>query len=78
MDVRTLRLEPGHERGTDVEGQGGEVVDDVQDPVLGVHAPGGGVGRVALRGDPRVPVVVRGGRVLGLDALEPGFSRGGW
>ena len=76
VDVGTLLLEPRHERGADVEGERGEVVDDVQDPVLRVHAPRGRVGRVAFRGDARVPVVIRGGGILGLDALEPGTLAG--
>ena len=71
VDVGTLPLEPRHERGPDVKGEGREVVDDIQDSVLRVHAPRGGVRRVALRGDAGVPVMVRGGGVLDFDALEP-------
>ena len=76
IDVGALRLEPRHERGAHVEGEGRKVVDDVRDPVARVHAARGRVRRVALRGDARVPVVVGGGGVLGLDALEPGTLAG--
>ena len=72
VDVRTLVLEPCHERGADVEREGGEIVHDVEDAVLRVDPSRRGVRRVALGGDTRVPVVERGGGILDLDALEPG------
>src|SRR5207245_6201538 len=58
--VRPVALEPGEERRPDVERDLLEVVDDVEHAVLLVDAPGRRVRRVALRGHPLVPVVLRG------------------
>ena len=76
VNVGALALEPRQERGADVERDRGEVVRDVQDTVLRVDPAGGRVGRVALGGDARVPVVIGRGGVLRLDALEPGVLAG--
>ena len=77
VHVRPVALEPGEERRPDVERDLLEVVDDVEHAVLLVDAPGRRVGRVALRGHPLVPVVIRRRRVLHLDRLEPGvLARG--
>ena len=72
VDVRPVTRQPGEEGRPDVERDLLEVVDDVEDPVVLVDAPGRGVRRVALGGHPLVPVVVRRRRVLHLDRLEPG------
>ena len=69
---RRLAGQPGEQRGPDVERDALEVVHDVDDAVGRVDPAGGGVRRVALGGDARVPVVVGRGRVLDLDGLEPG------
>jgi hypothetical protein len=66
-----VAIEPGGERGADVERDLLEVVDDVEDAVVVVHAPRRRVGRVTLRGDALVPVVVRRRRVLHLDRFQP-------
>src|SRR5207249_2542767 len=71
VDLGRLALEPGEERGPDVERDLLEVVDDVEDAVVVVHPARGRVGRVALRRDALVPVVERRRRVLDLDGLEP-------
>ena len=72
VDVRTLVLEPCHQRGADVEREGGEVVHDVEDAILRVDPSRRDVRRVALGGDARIPVVKRSRGVLDLDALQPG------
>src|SRR5437762_7558593 len=76
VDVGPVAVEPGQECGTRVERDLFEVVDDVEDAILAVHAPRGRVGRVALGGDPLVPVVERRCRVLHLDGFEPGVLAG--
>ena len=73
VHLRPVTLEPDEESRADVERDLLEVVDDVEDPVVLVDAPRGGVGRVALRGHPLVPVVVRRRRVLDFHRLEPGI-----
>ena len=73
VHVRPVALEPGEERRPDVERDLLEVVDDVEHAVLLVDAAGRRVRRVALRGHPLVPVVLRRRRVLDLDRLEPGI-----
>ena len=71
VHVGGVALEPRHQRRPDVEGDLLEVVDDVQDPIGAVDAAGRGVGRVALRRHPLVPVVIRRGGVLDLDRFQP-------
>ena len=68
---------PVQERRAEVEADPGIVVQEIDDPPLAVEQPGPGVGGVAFVGDPLVPVVERGGRVLDLDDAEPGvLARG--
>src|SRR5260370_1265429 len=70
-------LEPREQGGADVEADAGVVVGDLDDAPFAVEDARGPVRRIALRGDPRVPVMVRSGGVLDLDLLEPGvFARG--
>src|SRR5262249_7007701 len=66
-----LFLEPRQKRRPEIEAHRGVVVDDRDDPVLGVENAGVGVGRVALRRDALVPVVVRVRGGLAFDRLEP-------
>jgi hypothetical protein len=73
VHVRAVPLEPREQRRPDVERDLLEVVDDVEDAVLFVDAPGRGVRRVALGAHPLVPVVMRSRRVLDLDRFEPGI-----
>ena len=77
VGLRRGALEPGEERGADVERDAAVVVADFQDPLLGVEQPRGPVRRVALRGHARVPIVVGPGGVLDLDLLEPRVLPGG-
>ena len=66
-----LCLQPRQQGRAKVKADLAVVVDDRDDPALAVQDAGCGVGRIALGGDPRVPVVVWVGRVLQLDRLEP-------
>ena len=68
-----MPLQPGEQRGAEVEGEMDVVVDDVDDAPLGVLQPRGAVGAVALGGDALVPVVERRRGVLHLDFLDPGI-----
>ncbi len=70
-----LGLVPGQPRqqsGSEVEADGCVVVHDADDAAVRVEYPGVGVGRIAFGRDALVPVVVRVGRVLELDRLQPG------
>ena len=77
---QSLRGGVGHplqERGAEVEADPGVVVQEVDDSPLAVEQSGPGVGSVALVGDPLVPVVKRGRRVLHLDNPQPRVLAGG-
>ena len=69
-------LEPGEQRGSEVEADAGVVVDDFRDASLPVEDAGGAVGYIALVGDAFVPVVVRRSRVLQFDGFQPGIFAG--
>ncbi len=72
VDARRVPLQPGEERGPEVEGEVQVVVDDVCDAPLSALEPRRAVGAVALGGDALVPVVEGRGGVLRLDVLDPG------
>src|SRR5512139_889651 len=77
IDLRGVRLQPGEERWPEVEADPGVAIDDALDQPLLVEDPRGGVGSVALDGDPLVPVMIRTSPVLLLYDLQPGvLSRG--
>src|SRR5258708_12565311 len=68
---RRVRLQPLEERGSDIEADLGERVDDPGDPPVGrVHA-GRRHRAVALPLDALVPIVKWRGRGLGLHLVEP-------
>ncbi len=71
MHLRRVLLQPGEQRGPEVEAHPGIVVEDADDLVLLIDDAGRAIGRVALRGDALVPVVPRGCGILRLDGLEP-------
>ena len=64
-------LEPRQQRGTKIEIDRSEGVDDVGDAAVGGVPPGGDDGAIALLLDALIPVVGRGRRCLPLDQLEP-------
>ena len=67
-----LRLHPREQRRPKVEAHPGVVVDDVNDAACFIEDAGRCVGRVALSRHPLVPIMVRVGRFLLLEVLEPG------
>ena len=66
-------FQPGQERGAEIEAYAREIIDNTGDSIVTVEDAGCGIGSVALRRDPFVPVVVRIGRVLDLDGFQPGI-----
>ena len=72
VDGGVVGLEPREKRRPEIEADLRVVVRDAHDPVLLVEDPRRRVGPVTLGRDALVPVVVRVGRVLQLDRLEPG------
>ena len=49
------------------------VIHDLDDSLLAIEDARGSIRRVALGGDPLVPIVIGIGGVLNLDRLEPGI-----
>ncbi len=72
VDVGAFCFHPGQQGRSEIEADPRVVVDDLLDAAVRIQNPGGGVGRVALGGDPLVPVVIRIGRILQLDRFQPG------
>ncbi len=66
-------LQPAHQRRPEVKTDARVVVHDALDLIFVVHDSRRAIGRVALRADALVPVVVRRGRVLGLHRFQPGI-----
>ena len=72
IGARSLVGHPLQQGGAEVEAHARVVVHDAHDLVLAVGDARGAVGRVTLRGDALVPVVIGRGGVLHLDRLQPG------
>jgi hypothetical protein len=64
-------LNPGKERGAEVEADLGIVINDLYNPFLRIQDTGSRVRGVALLRDPLVPIVEGIGRILELDLLQP-------
>ena len=75
--LRRLVGHPLQERGAEVEADPRIVIQEVDDASLAIEQAGPRVRGVALVGDPLVPVVKRGRRVLNLDDAQPGILAGG-
>ena len=74
---RIMFLQPGEERGAEVEVQPQIVVGQLQHAAGGVVDAGAGIGEVAFPGYARVPVVERPGGRLGVYFAGPGVFPGG-
>jgi hypothetical protein len=68
---RGVDLQPGEEGRAEIEADLLIVVDYPGDASLMVKYPGGGIGGIALRSNPPIPVMIRMGLVLDLDGLQP-------
>ena len=68
---RSVGLQPGEKRGSNVEIEMGEIVDDVGDMACIPKYPRVRIGRVAFRFDTLVPVVKRSGRSFAIDRFSP-------
>ena len=66
-----MHLQPGQERGTEVEADLAVIVHDFNDLTLLVQYAGGRIGRVAFRGDALVPVMIRESGILKFDGFQP-------
>jgi len=76
IGIGVFRLKPGKERGTEIEAGPFEIIDDLDDPALGIQGAGAGVGMVTFVMDALVPVVKGSGAILLFDLFDPGiFSR---
>ena len=71
IGARRVLHQPAKQRRPKVEAHARVVVHNARDLVLAVHDARRTVGRVALRADALVPVVVGRGRVLRLHRLQP-------
>ncbi len=67
---------PGEKRGADVKADPGVVVNDAGDAVVGGQDAGGGVGRVTLRINALVPVVIGIRGILLLNNFKPRILAG--
>jgi len=77
VDPWMLPLDPPHQRRTEIKTEVQVVVPQAQDTIVVGRKPGRGIGPVALYVDAFVPVMVRTGRILTLDFLEPWIFPGG-
>ena len=69
--VRLMASKPGAQGGSDIEAQARIIIDDGGDTVVVPEQARGGIGPVALRRNPSIPVMIRSRRVLHLDFIEP-------
>ncbi len=69
---------PQEQGRPEIEADPGIVADDRHDAAFAVQIPGGGIGVIALGGDPFIPVMIGIGGILDLDGFQPGIFAGGW
>ncbi len=72
VGVGGVVLHPGKQGGSEIEADAGIVVNDLDDVSLVVEDAGGRVGRITLRRDALVPVVVGVGGILDFHRFQPG------
>ena len=67
---------PRQKRRAEVETYGCVVVNDLLNATVAAKNASGGIGLVTLSGDTLVPIVIRLGRILKLNGLEPWIFTG--
>ncbi|VVB72420.1 Uncharacterised protein [uncultured archaeon] len=68
---RLFRLHPGEKGGAQIVADFFIVIDNIDDLSIRTEYARRGIGGVALRSHPNIPVVVRIGRILKLNLLQP-------
>ena len=76
VEARNFCLDPGDQRGTEIEANLRVVIHDVDDFLFPIENARGRIGCVAFSGHPFVPIMVGIGRVLNLDGFKPGILSG--
>jgi hypothetical protein len=71
INRREFRLQPGEQRGAEIETDAGVIVGNLQDLPFAIGDPGIGVWPIAFEGNPLVPIVKRIGALLGLNDFKP-------
>src|SRR6202000_802746 len=73
VDTRRIVLQPGKQRGPEVEADTPVIIQNARDAVFAIENASSPVRGVALRSNALIPVVVRSSRVLRLNRLKPGI-----
>jgi hypothetical protein len=68
---RVFQLEPTDQGRTEIETEGGIIVDEIEDLSFTIDDTGVGIWPITLEGDPFVPVMERMSALLGLDGFKP-------
>ena len=76
VEAGNFCLDPGDQRGTEIEADLRVVIHDVHDFLLPIENARGRIGCVAFGGHSFVPIMVRIGGVLNLNSLKPGILSG--
>src|SRR5215469_7915117 len=77
IGFRGAVFHPRQQCGAKVEADPSVIVDDLANAPVRIENARGAIREIALPGDALVPVVIRGGGILGLNCFQPGiFARG--
>jgi hypothetical protein len=71
IDRRKMLFQPGEERGTKIEADGGVIIDDLQDLPFFIKDPGISIWPIALQSDPFIPVMKGMGAFLRFNEFKP-------
>jgi len=76
VGIRVFCLKPGKKRGAEIETGSFEIINDLDDPALGVQGTGAGIRMIALVMNAFIPVVKGSGTILLFDLFDPGILAG--